>query len=228
MSNFSNVGASPTANPLQVHTQPSENYLDTERDHQEQSPNSFDAEIMQAFQEDLKKTIDHLLLDSEVSEDSVMIDDVFAMPPTDERITDHYIEPVLQKEVSNDELIDIDSIDNDIIQALLKLISDNQTPDNNPAAMTDALSEYINALITEQAQQRQDDIYTDGTVDEALLTEQNIALRNHYLTLMEQFEQYTLDQAVQEQIKNMLFNMTFNQAQNLFSLAKTVVNAAKY
>lgn len=96
------------------------------------------------------------------------------------------------------------------------------------AAFQEAFSAYKQALIEVQGQQNLLEMNNQSTEANAILDQQMLALRNNYLVLSKQLEQYVLDAQTRERITNLLFELTFNQTTNRFQLSKTVVNAAKY
>lgn len=126
-------------------------------------------------------------------------------------------QPITQNDASQDEFFDQ-------ITDLISGVGDVNTQN----ALNSAFANYQNAIVEFQGALEQNAINTETNEISNELDNQLLQLRQNYLILSKQLEQYTLDQQTQEQIRNTMFTIQFNQTQNLFQLAKTVANAAKF
>ena len=90
------------------------------------------------------------------------------------------------------------------------------------------MSAYIDAYIEAQATKKILEMNNQSTQANAILDQQQLALRQNYNILSKQTEMYLLDAQVREQLTNLFFSLEKTIMDNRFALAKTVVNSAKY
>ena len=96
------------------------------------------------------------------------------------------------------------------------------------SAQQQAMSAYIDAYIEAQATKKILEMNNQSTQANAILDQQQLALRQNYNILSKQTEMYLLDAQVREQLTNLFFSLEKTIMDNRFALAKTVVNSAKY
>lgn len=223
--------------PQQQVNQPSETYTPTPST---RPSDSFDPDIMEALLEALlQDDMDDgsFLVISENEEnalrsefgdaaiDQIDLNDVFAQS-LEEPV------PITESNSStapSNPFDPIEGVNDDTLQQILDLLDNSDLSGEENADLRDALNDFV-ALLDQLSDLSATGPMTDADREaiEDQVKEATLALQHHYVILLEQFNQYTLDRATQEQIRNLLFNMTLNQTQNLFQLAKTVVNVAKY
>lgn len=95
-------------------------------------------------------------------------------------------------------------------------------------ALNQSQSAYIDAYLEAEATQKILQMNNQSTRSNAILDQQMLALRQNYNIVAKQTEQYVLDAQVREQLTNLFFTLEKTIMDNRFSLAKTVVNSAKY
>ncbi len=96
------------------------------------------------------------------------------------------------------------------------------------SALQQAQSQYIDAFLEAEGTKKMLQINNQSTKNNAILDQQNLALRANYNILTKQTEQYVLDAQLREQLTNLFFNLEKTIMENTFQRAKSVVNAAKY